>query len=159
MSSSPDPSSGLPPYAEALARAIIVNPYCAYLGMQLVSFAKGRAILEVPYRADLAGAASGIIAGGVVTALLDNVCGAAAGTSLTAPAFVATINLRIDYMRPATPGLTIIGEGECFKLTRHVAFVRGLAYETDRDDAVAHCVAAFMINPIPDHLGLKAPGS
>jgi uncharacterized protein (TIGR00369 family) len=148
MPASPDPNAPSD-FAQHLAKMVVETPFCAALGMQLLEFSKGRVLVKMPYRPALAGNADGVISGGAVTSLLDNALGAAAGLALSAPAFVATINLRIDYMRAASPGLDLIAEGECYKLTRHVAFVRGLAFERDRADPVAHCVAAFMINPIP----------
>lgn len=146
------PSIEPQPFAEELARFIVANPFCRAMGMELVQIGVGRASMKVPYRADLAGGPSGVIAGGVVTTLLDNACGAAAGLALKTVSFVATINLRLDYMRAAAPGLDIVGEAECYKLTRNVAFVRGVAFEHDRNDPVAYCVSAFMINPIPNGL-------
>lgn len=146
------PPTAPQPFAEELARVIVANPFCKAMGMELVSFGVGRVSVKVPYRASLASGSSGVIAGGVVTTLLDNACGAAAGLALKTLSFVATINLRLDYMRAAAPGLDIIGEAECYKLTRNVAFVRGVAFERDRNDPVAYCVSAFMINPIPSDL-------
>jgi uncharacterized protein (TIGR00369 family) len=149
--SASDPNA-LSAFAQQLAQMVVATPFCAALGMDLLDYSKGRARVRMPYRPELAGNADGVIAGGAVTGLLDNVLGAAAGLALPAPAFVATINLRIDYMRAASPGLDLIAEGECYKLTRNVAFVRGLAYEHDPADPVAHCVGAFMINPIPQEI-------
>ncbi|PNB53535.1 thioesterase, partial [Pseudomonas sp. GW531-E2] len=91
--------------------------------------------LKVPYRDDLVGdPATGVIAGGVVTALLDHVCGQAVATSLDTYAPIATLDLRIDYLRAAEPGLDIFAHAHCFKITRSVAFVRATAYDRTRED-------------------------
>jgi acyl-coenzyme A thioesterase PaaI-like protein len=80
--------------------------------------------------------------------LLDNACGVAIGSKLRAMGIIATLDLRIDYLRPGEPGKALYARAECFKVTRSVAFVRGIAYEDDVDDPVATCAAAFMItNP------------
>src|SRR3982750_4050786 len=61
-------------------------------------------------------------------------------------AFVAhaTLDLRVDYLRPATPGKTVIGRGECYRLTRSIAFVRGQAHDGDPGDPLAHVAGTFM---------------
>jgi acyl-coenzyme A thioesterase PaaI-like protein len=58
---------------------------------------------------------------------------------------IATLDLRIDYMKPATPERDIFAYAECFKVTKNIAFVRGLAYHTDRNDPIATCAATFML--------------
>jgi acyl-coenzyme A thioesterase PaaI-like protein len=65
---------------------------------------------------------------------------------LRADAFVghATLDLRVDYLRPASPGKTVIGRGECYRLTRSIAFVRGQAHDGDPDDPLAHVAGTFM---------------
>ena len=49
-----------------------------------------------------------------------------------------------DYMRAAEPGRTVIGRGECYKLTRTIAFIRGIAHDGDPADPVAHVTGTFM---------------
>ena len=39
----------------------------------------------------------------------------------------------------------LFGHAECFKRTRSVAFVRGLAYDRDPADPFATCIATFML--------------
>ena len=68
-----------------------------------------------------------------------------AHTDADPDAAIATLDLRIDYMRGARPGETLYAEAHCYKRTKNVAFVRGVAFETDRDDPIATSTAAFML--------------
>jgi acyl-coenzyme A thioesterase PaaI-like protein len=56
----------------------------------------------------------------------------------------ATLDMRVDYMRPATPGKTVFGRGECYRIARQIAFVRGQAHDGDPADPVANVAATFM---------------
>ena len=104
-------------------------------------------ILKIPYRPELVGDPdTGVIAGGVVTTLLDSACGWATGLALKEPTSIATLDLRIDYMRPAAPGKDIFATAHCYKLTRSVAFLRAVAYDVDAADPVAAAQAAFMLD-------------
>ena len=58
---------------------------------------------------------------------------------------IATLDLRIDYMGPATPGEDLWATGECYKRTRNIAFIRAWAFHETKEDPVATCVAAFMM--------------
>ena len=123
------------------------SPQARALGFQSVSLDKATAVLKVPYDKKLVGDPdTGVIAGGVVTTLLDHCCGQAAHAALDEFKFIATLDLRIDYMRAAEPGKDIFARAHCFKVTRNVAFVRAVAYETDPDDPVAAATAAFMLD-------------
>lgn len=135
------------------ARMARETPQSAALGIRFVSAGRGAAVLEVPYRAELVGdPATGVLAGGVVTTLLDQVCGLAIVTAADFPATAggtATLDLRIDYMRPAEPGRGVFGRAHCYKLTRSIGFVRASAYESDPDDPIATAQAAFALMDAP----------
>jgi uncharacterized protein (TIGR00369 family) len=124
------------------------TPQARALGVEIVRIEKGRAWGRVPYRGDLVGdPETGVIAGGVITTFLDQISGAAAITAMDEPSIVATIDLRIDYMRAAIPGRDVLAEAQCYKIGRNVAFVRATAYEETPDNPIAHASSAFMVNP------------
>jgi uncharacterized protein (TIGR00369 family) len=132
---------------DRLKAMVQVTPQARALGMEIPRIEKGRAWGRVPYRSDLVGDPdTGVIAGGVITTFLDQLCGAAVMSAMTDPNPIATIDLRIDYMRPAEPGRDVQAEAKCTKIGRNVAFVRAVAYEDSPDNPVAHAAAAFMIN-------------
>jgi len=101
--------------------------------------------LELPYDERLIGNVdTGVIASGPILSMMDMATSLAVW--LRADAFVAhaTLDLRVDYLRPATPGKTVIGRGECYRLTRSIAFVRGQAHDGDPSDPLAHVAGTFM---------------
>ncbi len=123
-------------------------PHAQAIGVELVSHGERRCRLKLPYGQHLVGDPdTGIIHGGVITALLDNASGWAVraddGWELTDT--MATLDLRIDYMRSALPNIDLIADAECYKITRSVAFVRAIAHQGDREDLVASSVASFML--------------
>lgn len=135
-----------PPLPNVIAERMARSPQAKALGMQVVSVAPAL-VLKVPYRDELVGDPdTGVIAGGVVTTLLDFACGWATALALTEPTSIATLDLRIDYMRPSRPGRDIHATAYCYKLTRSVAFLRGVAYDEDPDDPVAAAQSAFMLD-------------
>ena len=142
----PVPPPTPPTGAEIVTMMLSATPWTLALGTSLVSVGPSRARLIAPYRADLIGdGETGVIAGGVITALLDQGCGAAVMAAMTERQSIATLDLRIDYMRGAVPGRDIIAEAHCYKITRSVAFVRAVAFEDDPEDPIANATAAFMI--------------
>jgi uncharacterized protein (TIGR00369 family) len=86
-----------------------------------------------------------VIHGGVISTRLDTGCGLSAITATGLAGGIATLDLRIDYMRPAQPGKTVFAKCECYRVTRSVAFARGVAYEDDPSNPVATATGAFMI--------------
>lgn len=127
--------------------ASMVNgtPHARELGIQFVAIGEGQATLSLPYSEPLIGdVQTGVVHGGAVTTLLDQACGLAAFTGFDTLGGLATLSLRIDYQRAAKPNATIIGMAECYKTTKHVAFLRAIAHDGDESDPVATAQATFM---------------
>ena len=101
--------------------------------------------LELPYADTLVGVPeSGIIASGPIISLMDMATSLALWARMGRFRPQATLDLRVDYLRPAVPGQAIVGRGECYAVTRSVGFVRGLAHDGDTDRPVAHVGGTFM---------------
>src|SRR5437899_12276341 len=115
-------------------------------GLRLDRAAPGEAWSSLPYRPVFVGdTETGVLHGGVVTALLDESCGMAVQLALDGTRAIATLDLRIDYQKPATPGLDIKAHSLCNRVTRSIAFVRSTAYQDSLDDPVATATACFML--------------
>jgi uncharacterized protein (TIGR00369 family) len=122
------------------------TPYLAGLTGELLEVSAERARARVPYGPHLIGDPdTGVVHGGVVSGLLDHTSGMSVMGRLREPIPIATLDLRIDYMKPATPGETIIAEARCLKITHEIAFVRGVAFHSDPDDPIAICTATFIL--------------
>ena len=121
-------------------------PHMDVLGMEIVEAMNGVAVIRLPWRPELVGnPETGVLHGGVVTTLIDTVAGLAAITGLAQPEPVATLDLRIDHLKPATPKGDLIARAECYRLTSRIAFVRATAYQDDPEDLVASSVSTFML--------------
>lgn len=134
-------------------------PQCRELGFEVVEVRKGKAFMRLPYQQRLVGnPETGVLHGGVLTTMMDTVAALAATTVTPDNTAVATLDLRIDYLRPAAPGQTLRGVAEYIKRTRNVIFVHGAAYHDTVDDPVAHMAATFMINELPAAAGTGKTG-
>jgi len=136
-----------PPFAQ-IAKAIAERRslYGRASGLRIDRAERGEAWSSLPYQSVFVGdIESGVVHGGVVTAMLDESCGMAVQLALDGGRSLATLDLRIDYQRPAKPGLDIKAHSVCYHVTRSIAFVRAIAYQETEQDPVATAAACFMI--------------
>ena len=121
-------------------------PHNKALGLKVIGARKGFASMKLEWREELIGnPETGVLAGGPLTAMLDACCGMAVATMLTKPEPFATLDLRIDYVRPAEPGKAVIAEAECYRITHSVAFTRAFAHHGDARDPIAAAAGTFML--------------
>lgn len=140
MSDTPDPRR------EQARTFIMALPHCAALNMSVDMIGDGTATMSMPWDDKLVGDPStGVIHGGAVSTLMDTCGGTAVMTHPKGPLTTATLDLRIDYMRPATPGQAITATATCYHMTRTVAFVRAVATDEDTDNPVAAATGAFTV--------------
>ena len=117
------------------------------LGFAYDSLSEERVRIRAPWREDLVGDPdTGVVAGGLVTTLLDHAGGLAVWVALDRFEPIATLDLRVDYMRAARPRTGLVAEARCYRLTRSIAFVRAWAFENHPDDPVAAAQAAYMLD-------------
>lgn len=122
------------------------SPHLKAMGMTLEQVGGGDARMRLDYRADLVGFTdSGILAGGAIYTLIDSVCGAAVFSALDQLQPIATLDLRLDYLKPATPQQPVYADGHCIKLTRSIAFVRAVAYHDDPAQPIANAAGTFVV--------------
>jgi uncharacterized protein (TIGR00369 family) len=134
-------------------------PHNKALGLRVVSAGRGIASMRLEWREELVGnPETGVLAGGPLTAMLDGCCGMSVATMLRNPMPFATLDLRIDYARPATPGKAVIAEAECYRITRSVAFTRAFAHHGDPKDPIAAAAGTFMLNTKGKVTRPKLPG-
>jgi len=121
-------------------------PHAVSLGIRVEEVAPHRAVVRLPWKEELVGdPVRGVVFGGVITTLLDQASGIAVQCSLPEFKTIATLDLRIDYLRAAAPRHDLVGRAECYKLTNTVAFVRGSAWDADSADPFASMLATFML--------------
>jgi uncharacterized protein (TIGR00369 family) len=119
--------------------------HCQVLGMQVHEATSDGLTLRLPYSQKIVGnPETGVIHGGAITTLMDTTCGISTVCALPDFEVSPTLDLRIDYMRSAEPGLDVFGFAECYRVTANVIFIRGIAYQTDKNQPLAHVIGTFM---------------
>ncbi|MEO0690046.1 MAG: PaaI family thioesterase [Pseudomonadota bacterium] len=119
--------------------------HSGWLGLRYSDHGKNWVQLELPWREDLLGEPhSSVLASGPIVSLMDMASGMSIWQTSTTFTPIATLDLRVDYQRPAREKASVFGRVECYRTTRSAAFVRGVAHDGDIDDPVAHVAGVFM---------------
>lgn len=128
----------------------MISAYSRELGLRLHAVQPDWCVIRAPYDSRTIGnPETAVVHGGVITALLDSCYGLAIFVRMNKLRPMATLDLRIDYLKPATPGRDILGGAVCYKLGHELAFVRGTAYHDSPDDPIATSAAIFMFTGGP----------
>ena len=99
----------------------------------------------LPWREELVGVSeSGLLASGAIVSLIDLAAGISVWVKQGEFRPVVTLDLRIDYLRPASKHQTVYARCRCTKLTRCVAFVEGIAHVGEPNDPIARASLTFM---------------
>ena len=117
------------------------------LGLEFRDSGDNWSELALPWRDQLVGVPeTGILASGAIVSLIDTASGMSVWTTLNRLCAVVTLDLRLDYLRPAAKGETIVARCECTKVTKRIAFVRGVAHGGDPNRPIALSSGTFMLN-------------
>ncbi|MEK6805264.1 MAG: PaaI family thioesterase [Pseudomonadota bacterium] len=120
-------------------------PHIAEIGMRVVALSEQGARVELPYRPDWLGDTQrGLIHTGIITTIVDSASGLAVFAAQREYLPIATLDLRMDYLRAAVPDKTLYCHAECYRLTRSIAFVRAHAWQDDESEPVAVSQSTFM---------------
>ncbi len=140
-----------PELFDQISRWALALPHCRSLGLQLGSATQGKAELVLPFKPELVGnPLTRVLHGGVATTLADMTGAMAVYTMLNEVQSLATLDLRIDYLRPGAPDLALYCQSECYRLTSQIAFTRSTLYQQDPQMPIAHAVATYMRSALPN---------
>ena len=119
------------------------------LGLSVFEAREGSLTLRLPYSDRIIGNPdTGVIHGGAITTLMDTTSGSVILCALDEFELCPTLDLRVDYMRPAAPHKPVFARAETYKVTRNIIFTRCEAYQECDDgesiETIANCVGTFM---------------
>ncbi len=122
-------------------------PHIAALGIEIIEIDGPVAISRLPYANHLIGDPdTGVLHGGAITTQIDNLSAVAMHSAIGHAVPCATIDLRVEYLKPATPGRDVLARSECRRITRQIAFITSTAYH-DEDDPIALASCTYMLLP------------
>ena len=131
-------------------------PHSKECGMTIDALDEHGVIASLPYRPEWLGDTDrGLIHTGIITTLVDSACGLAALAASGRFEAVATLDLRMDFLRPALPGKPLRTRAECYRLTRSISFVRARTWQDDESEPVAVTQATFMRGSRPSPITPK----
>lgn len=120
-------------------------PHVKDLGLRVSALDELNACLHLPFREDWLGDTErGLIHTGVISSMIDTASGLAVFARLANFEPIATLDLRMDYLRPALRERDLHCKAECYRVSSHIAFVRASAWQMDEAEPVAVSQSVFM---------------
>ncbi len=114
------------------------------LGLTLKKVEKNIARVLLPFQskhADLL--EDGSLHTSTIATAIDSACGCAVMLHLGKPTAIATVNLRIDYMRKPEPGHGLIIESSCYQCADEFIYVGAAAYQVNSEIMCCNAVGIF----------------
>ncbi|MDX1496453.1 MAG: PaaI family thioesterase [Salinisphaeraceae bacterium] len=121
------------------------HPLFSQFGVEVEEISQGRAVMSMPYAHQLANG-DGCLHSGVISTLLDTNCGLAIFAYLADMKPIATIDLRVDFIREPQAGDGIFTDVECYATEGDLAYVTGRATTSSDCSLVATVTGCFAIN-------------
>jgi uncharacterized protein (TIGR00369 family) len=132
------------PFWDVMEGRVAPPPAAKTLGWQLVDIDPDQGTIEVAFTAspDFLNP-MGNIQGGFLAAMLDDTLGPALVATLEPDQFAPTLELKVNFLRPAQPG-RLVGRGRVVHRARSVAFLEG-SLSDEAGDLVATATATARI--------------
>lgn len=105
----------------------------------------GHSEMTMPFSAALADG-RGALHRGVMVTLLDSCCGLSIFSALGTMKPIATIDLRVDFLREIPPATALIAEINYVGSTPTVAYITGKAFAVGSDAPIATVAGSFAID-------------
>jgi uncharacterized protein (TIGR00369 family) len=132
------------------ASMVMRTPHAVHLGIRVVETGPAFGVCALPFREELIGdPRRRVVFGGAITTLIDHASGLAVACAVEVLTAIATIDLRVDYLRAAEPDRELYARSECYRLTRNVAFIRAVAWDRSATDPFASALGTFMLGGKP----------
>lgn len=130
------------PFWDVLAGRAEPPPAAVLLGWELTAVDPEQGTIEVAFQAaDQFLNPVGVVQGGFLAAMLDDTLGPALVATLAEDQFAPTLDLHVQFLRPARPG-RLVGRGRIVQRGKEVCFLAGeLLGPDDKPVAVATATA------------------
>lgn len=143
---SSDQSSPIQAFDPAkVSKMFMSRAHPGWLGLEYSAHGENWVELKLPWSEKLLGEPDRpVLASGPIVSLLDMASGMSIWCTRGTFMPVATLDLRVDYQRPAKERGAVWGRVECYRITKSAAFVRGTAHDGEPEDTVATMAGVFM---------------
>jgi uncharacterized protein (TIGR00369 family) len=134
------------PAFEALVRETFARQQVmTTLGAELISVTPGEVAIRFPFRQEMT-QQHGFLHAGIVTAVVDTACGAAAFTLMPEQTGVLTIEYKVNFLAPAA-GDSFVARGRVIKPGRNVMVCTGevTAFQGERETTIAIMQTTMMV--------------
>lgn len=135
-------------FDQDLLKKVIMDfiPFCRHLGFEVIEISDGFAIIKVPFQDFFVGDPRvGRLHGGVVSTLIDTVGGVAGMTTLvSAEDQISTIDMRVDYLKPAKSE-DLFGSGKIIRSGNRIVVTEMKVWQSNPDELIAVGKAVYNV--------------